>query len=128
MLILGTMLVRQRNTKVLSNFWLMHWVGNSTCYNPNYDYLRGQLERPIHVFKDFIEMKDMKALDKNSWAYFQYMAYLARVLEMGNVSLLLELDAMEIYACIWRVAATRWPFFAIPGEEMKAAINKKSCY
>ena len=104
--------------KVFSDFWLMRWVGSSTCYNPNYEYLRGQLERPLHVFKDFIRVKDMKALDENSWAYCQYMAYLARVLEMGNISLLLELDAMEIYTCICCVAAARLPFTTTPAEEI----------
>ena len=65
------------------------------------------MERPMLTLYDFITKNELKAMQLNSWKYFQYMAYLARVLEVGDLSLLMELDISEILQCICRAGAAR---------------------
>ena len=58
------------------------------------------MQRPIFVLKEFILGKDLVTVEVNSWQYHQYMAYLARILEVGSFSLLLELEMVEVFTCL----------------------------
>ena len=51
-------------------------------------------------------VRDFGAMEERSWLYFQYMSYLARVMEMDDFAGLWELEMGEMVTCTsWVVGA-----------------------
>ena len=106
-LVCGLVIARWRNCQCICNYWFCKWVGAGKAFNPNRDYLEKQLMRPMDVLNDFILEKELDQFHCDGWQYIQYMAYLAKIIEKGDLSFVYSLDSWEIVLCCRPVVAAR---------------------
>lgn len=90
---------RWKKCSYFTEYWLTRWNGGNLTYNANKIYLRNQLSRPIHVLKDVVLKQDLAQILKDEWLLARYMAYIARILDDGDLRAIYALDPVSIFIC-----------------------------
>ena len=100
-LLVGIILARWRKCKRISRYWSCKWIGDDDIYNPNRNYMEGQLKRPICDLYIFITQLKREKVVKDKWKFLQYMAYLSKILEMGDLRTVLMLELEDVFGCCY---------------------------
>ena len=107
-------MINWRKCTYYSEYWLNEWLGDRNAFNPNKRYLINQLLRPTEDLMKFISRHRLEEVLVNRWEYNRYMAYVAKVVESGNVYAVNALDLEGILICCGQSMASRLLVWSTP--------------